>query len=212
LLTEHTSNEPDVHQQSHLGSSDVRLAVNASIARARADLRGLLAVVVSTLEVLANILDAGGLDALESGSVTVVGVDTGKELALVGGDIGEDDVALGLGLAVAAAAVELAEVVNSEAGNAHGAAAVVLEDLVLGAESTAAGDGGGLAGTLLLDGEGILADSRPPDVGQLAAAHAVDTLDLVGTDDDVGEGSAGLSCVSLLHFVGWFKCCCLPQG
>jgi hypothetical protein len=65
---------------------------------------------------------------------------------------------------------------------------------------------------LLLDGEGILADSGPPDVGQLAAAHAVDTLDLVGTDDDVGEGSAGLSCVSLLHFVGWFECCCLPQG
>lgn len=196
---------------SHLGR-DVRLAVDASIARARADLGGLLAVVVGTLEVLANVLDAGGLDALESGSVTVVGVDTGEELALVGGDVVEDDVALGLGLAVAAATVKLAEVVNSEARDGHGATAVVLEDLVLGAESTAAGDGGGLAGILLLDGEGILADSGPPDVGQLAAAHAVDTLDLVGTDDDVGEGSAGLSCVSLLLILKWFECCCLPQG
>ena len=109
--------------------------------------------------------------------------------------------ALGLGLAVAAAAVELAEAVDGEAGDAHGAAAVVLQDLVLGAEGTAARDGGGLAGFLLLDGEGVLADGGPPDVGQLAAAHAVDTLDLVGADDDVGEGSTGLVCVSLLHIV-----------
>jgi len=195
--------KPDVSSakfchDSHLGSGDVGLAVDASIARARANLGRLLAVVVGTLEVLANVLDAAGLDALESGSVAVVGVDTSKELALSGGDVREDDVALGLGLAVAAAAVKLAKVVNSEAGNRHGTAAVVLENLVLGAEGTTARDGGGLAGLLLLDGEGVLAHGGPPDVGQLAATHAVDTLDLVGTDDDVGDGGAGLWNVSLV--------------
>jgi hypothetical protein len=101
-------------------------------------------------------------------------------------------VALGLSLAVATAAVELAEVVDGEARDLESAAAVVLEDLVLGAERATARDCGGLAGLLLLDGESVLADSGPPDVGQLAATHTVDTLDLVGTDDDVGERCAGL--------------------
>ena len=101
-----------------------------------------------------------------------------------------------LGLAVAAAAVELAEVVDGEARDVHGAAAVVLQDLVLSAESAAAGDGGGLAGCLLLDGESVLADRRPPDVGQLAGAHAVHAFDLVGADDHVGEGGAVLGDVS----------------
>jgi hypothetical protein len=106
-------------------------------------------------------------------------------------------VTLGLGLAVTAAAVELAEVVDGETGNLKSAATVVLEDLVLSSEGTTAGDGGSLAGLLLLDGECVLADGGPPDIGQLAAAHAVDTLDLVGTDDDVGERRAGLViCVS----------------
>jgi hypothetical protein len=101
-------------------------------------------------------------------------------------------VTLSLGLAVATAAVKLAEAVDSETRNLEGAAAVVLEDLVLGTESTTAGDGGGLAGFLLLDSESVLADSRPPDVSQLAGAHAVDTFDLVGADDDVRERGAGL--------------------
>jgi hypothetical protein len=108
--------------------------------------------------------------------------------------------ALSLGLAVTAAPVKLAEVVDGEAGDLHGAAAVVLQDLVLGAEGSTAGDGGGVAGLLLLDGEGVLADGGPPDVGQLAGAHAVHAFDLVGADDDVGEGGAGLwrllACVS----------------
>lgn len=135
---------------------------------------------------------------------------TSKSLALRSSNIRKDDVALGLSIAVATAPVKLAKVVDSEARDFHGAAAVVLEDLVLGAESTAAGDGGGLAGFLLLDGESVLADGGPPDVGQLAGAHAVDTLNLVGADDDVGERGTGLSYVSLdlcnLHRN------CSPQG
>lgn len=126
---------------------------------------------------------------------------TGKSLALGGGDVVEDDVALVHAVAVAAAPVELAEVVDGEAGDGHGAGAVVLEHLVLGAEGTAAGDGGGLAGVLLLDGEGVLADGGPPDVLQLAsAALAVDTLALVGANDHVGEGGAFLFGLSVLDF------------
>ena len=123
---------------------------------------------------------------------------TSKSLALRSSDVREDDVAFGLGLAVTTAAVKLAEVVDGEAGDLHGAAAVVLQDLVLGAEGSAAGDGGGLAGFLLLDGESVLADGRPPDVGQLAGAHAVHTFYLVGADDDVGERGASLRVFSLL--------------
>ena len=92
----------------------------------------------------------------------------------------------------------LSEVGDREAGHFESATAVVLENLVLGTESATARDGGGLAGALLLDGEGVLANSGPPDVGQLAATHAVHTLDLIGADDDVGQGSAGLFFVSLV--------------
>ncbi|GJC81412.1 hypothetical protein ColLi_04251 [Colletotrichum liriopes] len=42
----------------------------------------------------------------------------------------------------------------------------------------------------LMPGESILADSSPPDVLDGAGALAVDTLDLVGTNDGVLEGSA----------------------
>ena len=110
-----------------------------------------------------------------------------KNLALRSRDVREDNVTLALGLAVSAASVELAEVVDGEARDVHGAAAVVLQDLVFGAESAAAGDGGGLASFLLLDGESVLADRGPPDVGQLAGAHAVHAFDLVRANDHVGE-------------------------
>ena len=121
---------------------------------------------------------------------------TSKSLALSGSDIREDNVALSLGLAVAAAAVEFTEAVDGETSDLEGATAVVLKNLIFSAESTTAGDGGGLAGLLLLDRKSVLAHCGPPDVSQLAGAHAVDTFDLVGADDDVGERSAGLCGVS----------------
>lgn len=40
---------------------------------------------------------------------------------------------------------------------------------------------------MLLDGKGILADRRPPDVLKGASTPAMDTLDLVGANDDVLE-------------------------
>lgn len=55
-------------------------------------------------------------------------------------------------LAVAARAVELAEVLDGEAVDRDGTNTVVLDDLVLGAGGTSTGDGGV---TVLLQGEGI---------------------------------------------------------
>lgn len=71
--------------------------------------------------------------------------------------------------------------------------------LVLSVESTATVDLGGRASLLLLDGEGVLTDGRPPDVGQGASTLAVDTLDLVGSNDDVGDAA---SLLDLEHSVG----------
>lgn len=50
--------------------------------------------------------------------------------------------------------------------------AVVLKNFVSCTEGTTALDGGGSAGRLLFDGESILADLRPPDVGQGTASEA----------------------------------------
>lgn len=91
------------------------------------------------------------------------------------------------GLAVAAAAVQLAEGFDGESADGESTGAVVLENLVLGPEGATRGDGGGLSGILGLDGEGVLADGGPPDVVESAATVAVDALNLVGSDNDVGE-------------------------
>jgi hypothetical protein len=69
---------------------------------------------------------------------------------------------------------------------------IVLQNLVLSTERTTALDGGGLAVRLFLDRECILAHSRPPDIRQGARALAVDTFDLVGSDDAVGKRGAVL--------------------
>ena len=181
--------------------------VDARLAGARAEGLGLLAVVVA-LEGLADLLGAGGAGVGDGGGVAVVGVDTSEELAAGGLDVLDGDGALGaVALAVTARPVELAEVLDGEAVDGHGGGTVVLDDLVLGAAgSTALDDGGSGA----LEGEGVLADGRPPDVCEMlagvlggyvmgrkrtlesAGALAVDTLDLVGTDDDVLEGGTVL--------------------
>lgn len=56
--------------------------------------------------------------------------------------------------------------------------------------SPAAGDDGRVPLGLCLDREGIFADGGPPHVRERAAALAVDAVDLVGADDDVGDRGA----------------------
>jgi hypothetical protein len=106
-----------------------------------------------TLELLADLLDVGSAgSAVDGGSVAEVGVDADEQLAGGGLDVLDHDVALGALLAVPAGAVELAEVGDLEAVDGDGSGAVVLDHLVLGSGSTAAGDG---CVTVLLQGEGV---------------------------------------------------------
>ena len=150
-------------------------------------------VVVVVLEGLADLLGAGGAGVGDGGGVAVVGVGDGALAAVA--------------LAVAVGAVQLAGVLDGEAVDGHGGGTFVLVDLILGAASTTATDDGG-PGTL--EGEGVPADGCPSDVCEVsvwglkgcamggkrtlesAGALTVDTLDLVGTDDDVLEGGTVL--------------------
>jgi hypothetical protein len=125
------------------------------------------AVVVSALEINADLLGAGGAGVGDGGSVAVVGVNTSEDLSTGGLDVLDDNVALGaVTLAVAARAVEFAEVLDAEAVDGDGGGTVVLDDLVLGVAGSAALDHGGSGA---LEGEGILADLGPPDVCDLLA-------------------------------------------
>ena len=73
---------------------------------------GLVAFVLS-----ADVLDVRGLDVGEGGSVAVVAVDAGQLASRRSGDVVKDDMALIHRVAVAAATVELAKVVDSESGD-----------------------------------------------------------------------------------------------
>jgi hypothetical protein len=120
------------------------------------------AVVVSALEINADLLGAGGAGVGDGGSVAVVGVNTSEDLSTGGLDVLDDNVALGaVTLAVAARAVEFAEVLDAEAVDGDGRGT-----LVLGVAGSAALDHGGSGA---LEGEGILADLGPPDVCDLLA-------------------------------------------
>ena len=92
---------------------------------------------------------------------------------------------LGHGVAVAAAAVHFAEGVDSEPSDRERSTAVVLEDLVCCAECAATGDGRRVARILLLDRKGVLTNSRPSHILEIAGTKAVDTFDLVRADDAV---------------------------
>lgn len=101
----------------------------------------------------------------------------------------DGSLAVGVTLAVTARSVNLAVVVGVEVDNVDVTAAVVLDELVGALEGTTADDVGN---TVTLDGDGILADILEPDELEVARSLAVDTLALVGTDDDVAESGAVL--------------------
>jgi hypothetical protein len=125
------------------------------------------AVVVGALEIHADLLGAGGAGVGDGGSVAVVGVDASEDFSARGLDVLDDNVALGaVALAVAAGAVEFAEVLDAEAVDSNFGGAVVLDHLVLGVASSAALDHGGASA---LEGEGVFADLGPPDVCDVLA-------------------------------------------
>lgn len=99
----------------------------------------------------------------------------------------------------------------------------MLDDLVRGVVGTTADDPGLLAGLVVLDGDGILADVLEPNVLDGAVAVAVDTLGLVLANDGVLQGSAGtdhedgvlVTCGTLIRSVlknGTFYQLCLPPS
>jgi hypothetical protein len=97
---------------------------------------------------------------LRSGTAEV-GVNTGKDLAVVGLDILDNNAASNAVLAVTASAVQLAEVHNLETVDGNGALAVVLDDLVVSGLGTSAFDHGV---AVALEGESIFANVDPPNV------------------------------------------------
>lgn len=116
-------------------------------------LLGLLAVVVSTLVLNTDLLNAAST-AINGGRVAEVRVNADQGLAVAGLDTADLHGTLELLLAVAAGAVQLAEVLDSEVLDDGRAAAVVLDDLVIGALGTTANDLVD-AGAGTLEGEGV---------------------------------------------------------
>ena len=88
---------------------------------------------IITLILYADSLDTRHARVLDHRRITIVRVIPDQGLAVARLDPVHDDVALVHGIAVAAAAVQLAEVGEGEAGDADCAVAVVLDDLVVGA-------------------------------------------------------------------------------
>ena len=111
-----------------------------------------LASGLGSLELLADGLDGGSAGTGDGGGSAEVGVDADEQLSAGGLDVLHHHVALGALLAVAARAVQLAEVGDLEAVDGDGAGAVVLDHLVCGAGGAAAGDG---CVAVLLEGQGI---------------------------------------------------------
>ena len=142
----------DRKKRSRLALSQ-RLGILASIARTGALLLRLLVVVVGTLILNTDLLDAAGA-ARDSRGIAIVGVDADEGLATGGLDAADLDGALELLAAVAAGAVQLAEVLHGEVLDGHLAAGVVLDDLVVGVAGAAADDAVGAAAAAL-EGEGI---------------------------------------------------------
>lgn len=92
------------------------------------------------------------------------------ELASVLGDdaVDVDDAGAAVAGAVAAAADHLAVILGVKVVDVQRAAAVELENLVRGTEGTTTVDGGGTG--RMLEGGGVLADVRPPDIVQGASS------------------------------------------
>lgn len=137
---------------------------------------------VTTLVALALSLSIKAVVGVSS-LIAQVGVDAHELATVLSNDASHVDLAraLAVALAVAARAVDLAVVFSVEVDDVHGAAAVVLDDLVRGVVGAAADDVGG---AVALEADGVFADVFEPDEFEVA-------------------GSCGLELV-ILWVLGWF--------
>lgn len=75
--------------------------------------------------------------------------------------------------------------------DSNGTSTIVLKNLVFGVASTTTIDIRSATASIL-EGSSILANIGPPDIVQGASTLAVDTFTVVGTNDTVAKGCAGL--------------------
>jgi hypothetical protein len=121
---------------------------------------------------------------------SIVGVNTRNNTTVGDMNVGECASTLVLGSAVSAGSVHFSKGVGEEVLDGDGSTSVVLQDLVRGGLGSSTVDVGGTRG--LLEGCGILANVSPPDVVEGTRAEAVNSLAVVGANDDVREDSTGL--------------------
>ena len=108
-------------------------------------------------------------------------------------------------LAIAAAAVEFAKVLDVVVDDVYGAAAVVLDHLVGSVVGASADDPGLAAGLVVFDADGVFADVFEPDVFEGAVAVAVDAFGLVFADDDVLQCGSGFEEEDGVGFAWWWR-------
>jgi hypothetical protein len=125
-----------------------RLLILASIARTGTLLLRLLVIVVGTLILYTDLLDAAST-ARDSRGIAIVGVDADEGLAAGGLDAADLNGALELLTAVAGGAVQLAEILHGKVLDDHLAAGVVLDDLVVGVAGATTDDAVGAAAAAL---------------------------------------------------------------
>lgn len=166
------------------------LALSTEAAGISVALCAFTVALVNTRPLLADPTLNGSATSADGGSVSKVAVDTDEVRGYaIHADVLNNDVTRALRRivgAVAAGPVELSGVDGSEAANSNGTNIVVLDDLVLGSAGTATSDNG-IAATD--NGDRIFADVTEPDVPQSAGSLTVNTLECVGTDNDVRERS-----------------------
>jgi hypothetical protein len=132
---------------------------------------------------------------------SIVSVNTSHDTTICNMDVGESRSTLVLRIAVSAGSVNLAKGVGEEVLDGNSSTTVVLQDLVrstLGTTTVDVGCSGGL-----LEGSSVLTDIKPPDVVQGTCTETVNTLAVVGADDDVGENGTGLeneNCIGIASF------------
>lgn len=143
-------------------------------------------------------------DIDKSSSVSVVAVDPGELATIHSCDALNVNIAFTLLTTIAAAAIQLAVILDIVVDDVDSAAAIVLNHFVSGVVSASTYDPGFLPSDVILDSDGIFADVFEPDELEGARPIAMDTFSLVGSNDDILESrtraekknSIGITCVS----------------
>lgn len=106
-------------------------------------------------------------------------------------------------LAVPTSPVQLPKAPHSKPRDRHSTSTIMLQHLIRSPKRSSTNNVRRSPSILVLNRKRVLADRRPPYVGERAGTLAMDTFDLVGADDYVGDGGAGFEledCVGVSAF------------